>query len=117
MIDNLIKEFIALKKQEEELKVKKENLSAAIKEALNAEKVDKYTCDNGTAKIINKTTYSYDDETAIMNYIVSKGLSDMYLVKKINTTKFNTELKNKGLLFESVKPYITEKVSKVLEVK
>ena len=117
MLDDLIKEFLEIKHQEEELKSKKEELSSQIKTLLESEKDEKYVCSNGSAKLISKTTYTYNDEAAIMNYIISKGLSDVYLVKKVNTTKFNSELRNKGILFEAVKNYVTENVSKSLEVK
>ena len=117
MLNELIKEFLEINHQEEELKAKKDELSAQIKALLEKEPNEKFVGSNGSAKLVSKTTFTYNDETAIMNYIISKGFSDVYLTKKINTTKFNSELKTKGALYDATKSYFTENVSKSLEVK
>ena len=116
-MDELIKQYIELKTQEEEIKAKKDVLSNQIKELLEKEPDMKYSTSDYVAKLIEKTNFSYNDETAIINYITAKGLSDIYLTKKINTSKLNSELKNKGSLYNATKQYLTENIVKALDVR
>lgn len=116
MLEDMLKEFIELKKQEDELKAKENELASKIKEELKKLPKSKYDANGIKATITNKTTFKYDDEVAIMNYIKSKGLKDVYLTYKINTTKFNEELKKEGTLFENVKGYVTKNLTEALTV-
>lgn len=118
MLDNMIKEYIDIQKQEEEIKAKKEQLGLQIKEALANEPDATYiTAEGNRAMMVEKTTFKYTDELAIMNYIKTKGLSDVYLTTKIDTTKFNKELKSEGMLFEAVKSFVTKTITEALTVK
>ena len=116
MLEEMLKEYLELKKQEDEIAAKKEELGKKIKEELKNLPGRKYDANGLKASITDKTTFKYDDEAAIVNYIIQKGLSEIYLSKKIDATKFNKELKNEGMLYESVKPYLTKNVSEALSV-
>ena len=67
-------------------------------------------------KIINKTSFKYTDEIAILNYLRSHRLND-FISTKVNTTAMNKELKNKGALYEDLKNYCSENSSITLSVK
>lgn len=78
----------------------------------------KYEDNEGySAKSISKITYKYTDETGIIDYLTRKGLSDIYLIKKIDTTKLNKELKNEGELYKAVDKFVCKNISESLEVK
>lgn len=117
MIDEKIKEYFELKNQIDELTKKKDELASSLKEELQAYPEGKLTEDGRyKAKIVSRTTYKYTDETAIINYLTQRGLSEIYITKKIDTTKFNKELKNKGVLYEALKNSIVENTSDSLTV-
>ena len=67
-------------------------------------------------KIVNKQTFKYTDEVAIINYLRSHRLNN-FISTKVNTTSMNKELKNKGALYEDLKSYCTENNSITLSVK
>ena len=116
MLEEMLNEYLELKRQEDELAAKKEELGNKIKAELKNLPGRKYTENGFKATLTDKVTFKYDDEAAIVNYIIQKGLSEIYLSKKIDATKFNKELKNEGMLYESVKPYLTKNVSEALSV-
>ncbi|WP_300924583.1 hypothetical protein [uncultured Clostridium sp.] len=116
MLEEMLKEYLEIKKQEEELTTKKNELATKIKEELKKLPNRKYDENGIKACVTDKITFKYNDQTAIINYITQKGLSDIYLNKSINTTVFNTELKNEGVLFENVKQYITKNLTESLTV-
>lgn len=116
-LDSLVRQYLSVKIEEEAIVARKNELADKIKELLENEPNGKYVTEGGTkATLVEKTTFKYNDETAIMNYLTMKGLKDVYMVKKIDTTKFNAELKVKGALFEDVKSYITESKQKSLTI-
>lgn len=116
-LDSLLDAYLEVKRQEDELSIRKNDLADKIKNLLENEPKGKYESSNGIkATLVEKTIFKYVDETAIINYITKKGLKDIFLVKKIDTTKFNNELKTKGSLFEDVKSYVAESKQKSLTV-
>lgn len=117
MLEEDVKKYIELKEQIEKLSAEKDILSNSIKEALDKIASHSYTtADNRTVKIVSRTTYTYLDEAAIMQYVILKGLGDVYVMKKIDTKRLNKELKSKGKLFEGIKPYVSENISYSLNV-
>lgn len=116
MLEEMLKEYLEWKAKKDEIETYLKSLGDKIKTELKKLPEMKYNANGYKASITNKTTFKYDDETAIINYITQKGLSDIYLNKSINTTKFNTELKNEGVLFENVKNYVTKNISEALTV-
>ena len=115
MLDNLIKEFKQVQDEIDSLEKRKEELSTQLKSLIE----EKYVTKDGkyVATIVEKSTFKYNDEKAIIDYLTKNNLNDIYLTTKINTTKFNKELKEKGKIFENVKPYITETLTEALTVK
>lgn len=98
--------------KEEEMKSLKEEIVAEMqKEGLKSQ-------DTGLVegKIIDKVSFKYNDEVAIINYLRSHRLND-FISTKVNTTAMNKELKAKGVLFEELKPYYSENSSITLSVK
>lgn len=116
MLEQMLNEYLELKKQEKEIKAKKDELGTKIKEELKKLPERKYNANGYKALIINKTNFEYNDEAGIINYIKAKGLSDIYLTTEIETTKFNDELKKEGTLFENVKSFVTKNLTETLNV-
>lgn len=116
MLEEMLKEYLEIKKQEDEITAKKAELGAKIKEELKKLPNRKYDENGIKASVTDKVTFKYNDEAAIVNYIIQKGLSDIYLNKKIDTTKFNNELKKEGLLLENVKNFVTKNTTESLTV-
>lgn len=115
-LESLLEQFLEIKRQEEALAEKKEVLSNQIKLLLEKEPNMKYKGANSKASLVEKITYKYNDEIGIISYLTMKGIKDIYTTSKINTTKLNTELKNKGILYENIKNYITENKTMSLSV-
>ena len=113
MLDNLIKEFIELKEQEKQLAERKKDLTEKIKSMIPSGKYEK---DGLKVQVVKSTTFKYDDQTAIINYLTQKGLSDVYIVKSIDTKKLNAELKNEGALYNALKPYTTKTITESLRI-
>ena len=111
-----LEEYSKLTKQVEELKSKLEQLKGCIVESMDSLGVTSYKADDVEGKLVSKNLYKYKDEMAIVNYL-KKNKLDNYLQEKINTTVMNKELKNKGLLYESLKDYVEENNSIALSVK
>lgn len=116
MINEKIKAYYELKNKIDELTKEKEQLGEEIKDMLSQEPNKTWEGDGLKAKLVERVTYKYTDETAILSYLTQKGLSDVYLTKKIDSTKLNKELKNKGQLYEALKPSFVESVSDSLTV-
>ena len=116
MLEQMLEEYLAFKKQEEEAKAKKDAISLKIKEELKKLPECKYNENGFTVSAVKTTTFKYNDEVAIMNYIKRNGLTNAYLQTQIVTTKFNNELKKEGTLFENLKSYITKNETYKLNV-
>lgn len=116
-MDDKIRDYYRLKEEIEMLTAKKDLLGNAIKKDME-KYPDGYTTKDGRykVKIVPKTMIKYRDESAIIEYLNSKGLSDNYVIKKLDTTKLNKELKNRGLLYEAVKNNISESIIESLSV-
>lgn len=117
-LDEKIKKYFELKEEIEKLESQKEELSNSIKTMIAIFPEQSYTTPEGySAKVVTKTNYKYVDETAILNYLDKKKLTEMYVVRKLDTTKINKELKNHGLLFKDLKDYINENLVESLTIK
>lgn len=117
-IDEKIKKYYEIKSQIEELITLKDSIGEEIKKVvLNAPDKKYKSSDGYLAKCVTRITYKYTDESAIINSITKKGLSDIYMTKKIDSTKLNKELKNKGELYNNLKSYINENITDSLEIK
>lgn len=117
-LDEKIKRYFELKDEIAVLETEKDQLSESIKAMIGVFPDQAYTTPDGySAKLIEKTTYKYNDETAIIKYLNDKNLADTYMVKKFDTTKINKELKNHGILFNDLKEYISEVLTESLTVK
>lgn len=114
-LEQLLEEYTNIKNQIDLLNTKKNELSEEIKDILDS--IGGKYSDNGyKAAIIEKTTFTYDDKIAIINYIIKKGLKDIYLTTEISSTKLNNELKKGGTLYERLKKYMTKNVTESLTV-
>lgn len=116
ILDEKIKEFYELKTQVDQLNERKDALNKEIKELMIQNGIDTYSNEELNSKLVYKTNFKYLDEVGIINYLTQKGLSNIYMVNKIDTTKLNKELKAKGQLFESLKNYINKEESATLTV-
>ena len=115
-LDELLQQYMDIKKQEDELATKKESLSTEIRTLLEKEPKMKYEGASNKASLIEKILYKYEDEAAIINYLNCNKLNEIYIVKKIDTSKFNKELKSKGTLYNHLKRYISESKTLALSV-
>lgn len=104
---------------QQEIDSKEQELNA-LKEQIVKEMGDAGIASRSTGsvegKLINKTTFKYIDEVAILTYLRSHRLNN-YISTKINTTAMNKELKGKGALYEDLKKYCSENTSTTLSVK
>ena len=117
-LDEKIKKYFELKQEIERLDAEKEELSESIKAMVGIFPDQAYTTPDGySAKVVSKTNYKYADETAIINYFNNKKLGDIYLIRKIDTSKLNKELKTHGVLYNDLSNYIVESISDSLTVK
>lgn len=115
-LDKKIKEFYELKIQLDELNKRKDMLTEEIKSLMIQNGIDDYNNNELCSKLTYKTTFKYKDEVGIINYLTQKGLASTYMSNKIDTTKLNKELKNKGQLFESLKNYIIKEENPSLSI-
>lgn len=115
-LEQLLDQYMETVEQINALSEKKTAIGNMIKVMLANEPDKKYKENGYKASLTQKTTFTYNDETAIRNYITQKGLSDIYFEKKINTSKLNGELKSKGILYENLKEYFTENITEALSV-
>lgn len=115
-LEMLLEEFMEIKKQEDILAAKKEIVSKEIKNLLEKEPKMKYEGTKNKASLVEKVTYKYSDEIGIISYLTMKGLRDSYTTNKIDTSKLNAELKNKGVLYNDIKKYIVENKTLALTV-
>lgn len=75
-----------------------------------------FTADDGTvAKLVDKVTYKYTNEDAMVNWCKANGHSDL-VKEKIDTTSMNKELKKGGVLTESLNSLYNRTVSTSLTV-
>ena len=104
---------------QEEVSQKEEEISSLKEEIVKEMELEGITSQNTGSvegKIINKATFKYTDEVAILNYLRSHRLNN-FIQTKVNTTSMNKELKAKGALYEDLKTYCTENNSITLSVK
>ena len=115
-LEQLLEEYTNIKNQIDLLNNKKNELSEEIKDILDS-MGGKYSNNGYKAAIVEKVTFTYDDKTVIINYIIKKGLKDIYLTTEISSTKLNNELKKGGTLYERLKKYMTKNITESLTVK
>lgn len=108
--------YTKLQKEQEELKVKADELKNLIISEMEEQGLVSTSVDNYSVTVSTRESIKYSDEPAIISYCESNGLTN-YIVKKVNTTALNKELKKKNTLTESLSPYYTTSQAKVLTVK
>lgn len=109
--------YAVLQKEAEELKAKMDALKAEIIEDMESEGLVKTTTDNDTSvSLVYKETIKYSDEPAILKYCEDRGLNN-YVVKKVNTTALNKDLKKSSSLTEDLNSFYLVNKTKVLTVK
>jgi hypothetical protein len=113
MLETLLKEYKDVCIKMEELKTVKEELNDRIKSLMTGKSYDGI---NYKATLTERTTFKYNDEVAMLNYIKKKGLSHLYIVEQIDTKKLNAELKLGKTLYNDIKPYIEKTITESLKV-
>ena len=107
--------YTKLQKEQEELKLKSDELKSSIIDEMEEQGLVSTAVDNYSVNLSTRESIKYSDEPAIISYCESNGLTN-YIVKKVNTTALNKELKKKNTLTESLSPYFTTSQAKVLTV-
>lgn len=116
MLNENVKKYSELKKQADIIKAELEALKESIVEDMNAQKQTVFSTEDGvTAKLVTKVTFDYTDEPGMIKWLEDCGLTN-YIVKKINTTSLNKELKKSGMLNEGLSPMFVKKESLSLTV-
>lgn len=107
-----LERYYQLQKEVDEREEEMKSLKEEIIKAMNEEGITSQNTGLVEGKLINKTTFKYDDEVAILSYLRSHRLND-FISTKVNTTAMNKELKAKGVLSQELKPYysLTESIS------
>lgn len=111
-----LERYYQLQKEVEEREEEMESLKEKIVKEMGIEGISSQNTGLVEGKIINKASFKYNDEIAIIKYLRSHNLSG-FIQTKVNTTSMNKELKNKGALYEDLKSYCTENNSITLSVK
>lgn len=113
----LCESYLQIQAQIDALNAQKDEIAASLKEFVSAQENGKFSIDGYQAKTVVSKRIKYKDETAIRNYIIGKGFSNVYLVQAIDTSKLNTELKNEGQLYTALKDFVEINKSTSLSVK
>lgn len=114
MLNEDVKKYAALKAQADEIKSQMEELKESIVTQMGSEK--QFTADDGTVvKLVEKETFKYVDEPAMIQYLKDHGMTS-YIVEKISTSPLNKELKKGQSLTESLKSWYNKTVSTTLNV-
>lgn len=111
-----LERYYQLQKEVEEREEEMKSLKEEIVKEMEIEGISSQNTGLVEGKIINKASFKYNDEIAILNYLRSHRLND-FISTKVNTTAMNKELKNKGALYEDLKNYCSENSSITLSVK
>ena len=111
-----LERYYQLQKEVEEREEEMKSLKEAIVKEMEIAGITSQNTGLVEGKIIDKTSFKYNDEVAIINYLRSHRLNN-FIVTKVNTTAMNKELKSKGALYEDLKSYCSENNSITLSVK
>ena len=111
---DLLKEY---QEKAEELKNKMDTLKAEIIENMEENYLVSVNTPSGyKASLVYKDNIKYSDEPAIIKYCEENNLNN-YIIKKVNVTALNKDLKKSSTLHESLKSYYTVSKTKVLTIK
>lgn len=114
MLNENVKKYADLKAQADLIKEQMEELKTQIINEMGAEK--SFVADDGTvAKLVDKETFKYTDESAMIKYLKDNNMTS-YIVEKVNTVPMNKELKKGMSLTESFKSWYTKTVTTSLSV-
>lgn len=102
-----LERYAQLQQEVEERKVEMESLREEIIKQMNEQGITSQDTGTVLGKIINRTSFKYTDEVAVINYLRSRRLNN-FLTSKVNTSAMNKELKGHGSLYEDLKPYCVE---------
>ena len=111
-----LERYYQLQKEVEEREEEMKSLKESIVKEMELEGVTSQNTGKVEGKIINKISFKYTDEVAILSYLRSHRLNS-FISNKVNTSAMNKELKGKGVLYEDLKPYCEETTSTTLSVK
>lgn len=116
-LEKNIEEYQRVLSELEKLTNLKNELNVKIKEQLKVEDDYKYLTKDGIkAQLVESTKFTYNDETAIINYLKKNKLKSIYMVESIDVKKLNAELKKDGLLYDSLKTYLSKNTVESLKV-
>ena len=116
-LEKQIEEYEKVLEEIENLTKIKTDLGNSIKARLKEEKIKKCLTELGTEiQLVESTKFTYNDETAIINYLKKNKLKSIYMVESIDAKKLNAELKKDGLLYDSLKNYLSKTVVESLRV-
>ena len=115
-LNEKLERYYQLQKEIEEREEEMKSLKEEIIKEMEIEDISSQNTGVVEGKIINKTSFKYNDEVAMINYLKEKGL-ESFVNSKVNTSNMNKELKKKGSLYEDLKPYVLETSTSTLSVK
>lgn len=92
MIKDMLKDYLEITSQIEELESKKNELRGLVLNELGNMGVEKYADEDYSATLSYKDTFKYSDETAIINWLKNNGYEN-FVIEKVDT-KLNKELKS-----------------------
>lgn len=116
MLNEKLERYYQLQQEIESREAEMKTLKEDIIEEMKDENISSKDTGNVVGKIVDKTTFKYNDEISMITYLKEKGL-ESFVNSKINTTNMNKELKKKGSLYEDLKPYVLETSTSTLSVK
>jgi hypothetical protein len=111
MLNENVKKYLELKKQADKIKEELDSLKDSIVEEMNSQNQTTFSTEDGiTAKMISKITFDYQDEPAMIKWLEDNGQTS-FIIKKVNTTSLNKELKTSTLLTEGLNSMYVKKSS------
>ena len=116
MLDTSVKEYLALQEELETIKAKMAELKTEIVNDMDAAGLSTYEVDDVKAQVVNKETIKYTEELALIKYLEDNGFG-RFVVKKVDTTSMNKELKKSTTLNESLSDYVARTTAPTLIVK
>ena len=116
-LDNLIAEYYDIKAQKDALDEKLKAKNKEIVALLEKKGETKYKNDNYTTSLSYKTSFKYKDEIELIRRLISDYNMGEYVVEKVDTTKFNDQLKKSPSFKELFNDMIDETISSSLSVK
>lgn len=109
LLEELTQQYLSLKTQEEEIKIKKEKISAQIKELLRKLPETRFQGNSCAASLVESYRFTYTDKPAVMTYLKRNGYNN-YIKETIDEPALNKLIKESNSVATALKNTYTKSV-------